>query len=53
MSGAVVFSFLLLGVGFVVVLYLYVRAEGEWRTTVDRETAERSARRDTREEDDP
>ena len=50
MSGAVVLLVLLAGLVFPVVLYLLVRAEHDRRETMDRESAERVARRDTDEE---
>ena len=46
----VVSVFVLLAVGAPLALYALVRSEHDRRETMDREDAERAARRDTREE---
>lgn len=50
MTDAILFLFLLGGLVFPVVLYVLVRAEHDKRETMNREEAERVARRDTDEE---
>lgn len=50
-EGALVLIFLLVAAGAPLVLYLFIRAETEDLPVMDREAAERAARRDT--EDDP
>jgi multisubunit Na+/H+ antiporter MnhG subunit len=49
MAGAALVAVLLLAIAGPVVLYLLVRAEHDRREPMDRESAERAARRDTRE----
>lgn len=51
-AGLFVFVLLLAGVAFPLVLYLLVRAEHDQRETMDRESAERAARRDTPDRDE-
>lgn len=50
-GGFVAVVFVVFGVGLPILLYVLVRAEHDNRETMDRETAERVARRD--ESDDP
>ncbi len=49
-EGLVVVVFLLLALAAPLVLYALVRAEHDQREEMDRETAERAARRDTSDE---
>lgn len=51
MSAGVVLLFLLVGLGGALVLFTLVRSEGENRQSMDRTSAEKAARRDTRDED--
>ncbi|RMB23891.1 hypothetical protein [Haloplanus aerogenes] len=50
-GGVLVLVFLLLGVGGPLLLYWLVRAEHENREVMDRDAAERAARRDTDDRD--
>ena len=49
-AGLLIVVFLVLGIGGGLVLYVLVRAEHDRRDAVDREEAERLARRDGRDE---
>ena len=51
-GGAVLVVFLAIAIGGVLLLYALVRAEHDQRETMDREAAERAARRDTRDGND-